>query len=299
MLDLRKVFSANIREKVMYSLSFLPDSIYLKIFYFATTGRRLNLKNPSGYNEKLQWLKIHEKKEEYCMLVDKLAVKDFIEQELGAGYTFPSLGYWDSFDKIDFSVLPDRFVLKCNHDSGSIKIITSKKDLSKKKLKELKRFYDRRMKKDFYYAGREYPYKGLKRYIMAEEYMENEDARGTDIEDYKFFCFGGVPKILLVATDKGANRKCDFFDMDFRHLDIINIHPNSDKPISKPARFDEMKAIATKLSRGMKTVRIDLYEINGRIYFGEFTFFHGGGFRLFEPEHWEKQLGEWVDLKKS
>lgn len=297
MFDLRKVFSAYVREKIMYSLSFLPDSLYLKIFYFATTGKRLNLKNPSGYNEKLQWLKIHERKEEYSTLVDKLAVKDYIKQKLGAGYTFKTIGYWDSFDKIDFSDLPNKFVLKCNHDSGSTKVIMNKKDLSQEKIKELKKFYDRRMKRDFYYAGREYPYKGLKRYIMAEEYMEDANAKGISIEDYKFFCFDGVPKIMFVATDRSTDCKFDFFDMDFQHLDIVNIHPNSERTISKPKKFEEMKEIAAKLSQGMKTVRIDLYEINGKIYFGEFTLFHGGGFRLFEPEQWEIQLGEWTDIK--
>ncbi len=299
MFDLRKVFSANIREMIMYSLSFLPDSLYLKIFYFATTGKRLNLKKPIGYNEKLQWLKIHEQKKEYSTLVDKLAVKGYIEEKLGAGYTFRTLGYWDSFDKIDFSDLPEKFVLKCNHDSGSTKVIANKKDLSQEKIKALKKFYDRRMKRDFYCAGREYPYKGLKRYIMAEQYMEDENAKGMSIEDYKFFCFDGVPKIMFVATDRGTDCKFDFYDMDFQHLDIVNIHPNADKHISKPKCFEEMKTIAAQLSQGMKTVRIDLYEINGKIYFGEFTFFHGGGFRLFEPACWEAQLGEWIEIKNG
>lgn len=181
-------------------------------------------------------------------------------------------------------MLPNTFVLKCNHDSGSTKIITSKSELTDKDFKKLRRFFSRCLKKDFYKAGREYPYKGIKPLIMAEEYMEDCAAKGSSIEDYKFFCFDGKVKMMFVATDRATDCKFDFFDTEFNHLDIVNIHPNSEKVIKKPNKFEEMKSIAEKLSKGMKMVRIDLYEINGKIYFGEFTFFHGGGFRLFEPE---------------
>ena len=155
------------------------------------------------------------------------------------------------------------------------------------------------MSRDFYPAGREYPYKGIERYILAEQLMVDSAHPEKSIEDYKFFCFNGVPKIMFVATDRSTDCRFDFFDMDFNHLDIQNIHPNSDKPIAKPACFEEMKQVAAKLSAGMKTVRIDLYELNGKLYFGEFTFFHGGGFRLFYPEEWEKRLGDWVKLDEK
>lgn len=298
MIDLRKYLSRDIRGKLMYGLSFLPDELYLKIFYFATTGKRLNLKNPQGYNEKLQWLKIHEKHENYRNLVDKLKVREHIRKVWGEEHLFPLLGYWKSFDEIDFDSLPNQFVLKCNHDSGSTKIIADKESLSADDFEQLKQFFDKRMENDFFPAGREYPYKGIKRYILAEQLMVDCENPQQSIEDYKFFCFDGVPKIMFVATDRSTDCRFDYFDMDFNHLDIRNIHPNSDKVIQKPACFDEMKQVAAKLSAGMKTVRIDLYELNGKLYFGEFTFFHGGGFRLFYPEEWEKRLGDWVNLEK-
>lgn len=296
MIDLRKIFGRSIRSKIMYGLSFLPDKPYLRLFYFTTTGRRINFKNPVGYNEKLQWLKINDKRPEYGPLVNKLAVREHIEREMGKGSMFPLLGYWKSFDEIDFSKLPDRFVLKCNHDSGSTKIIRDKNALTEKEIAEMRRFYTKRLKKDFFYADREYPYKGLPRYIMAEQLMIDETAPEKSIEDYKFFCFNGEPKLMFVATDRSTSCKFDFYDMDFNHLDIYNIHPNGDKVTEKPIMFEEMKNIAAKLSKGMRQVRIDLYELNGKIYFGEYTFFHGGGFQLFHPEEWERRMGDWIDL---
>lgn len=296
MIDLRKYLSRDVRGKLMYGLSFLPDAPYLKIFYFATTGKRLNLKNPQGYNEKLQWLKIHEKNESYRDLVDKLKVREHIKKVWGEDHLFPLLGYWKSFDEINFDSLPNQFVLKCNHDSGSTKIITDKASMNAGEFQALKSFFDRKMKRDFYFAGREYPYKGIERYILAEQLMIDSKQPEKSVEDYKFFCFDGVPKIMFVATDRSTDCRFDFFDMDFNHLAIQNIHPNSDKEIQKPKCFEEMKQVAAKLSAGMKTVRIDLYELDGKLYFGEFTFFHGGGFRLFYPAEWEKRLGDWVQL---
>lgn len=280
----------------MYALKFLPDKMYLQLFYFSTTRKRINFKRPKGYCEKLQWLKVNNRHPEYSELVDKLAVRSHIEKILGKEYLFPLLGVYDSFDKIDFSNLPERFVLKCNHDSGSTKVIKDKNTLTDTDIKELKKHFKKRLRHDFYFAGREYPYKGLPRHIIAEKFMTDESNPNNSIEDYKFFCFNGEPKIMFVATDRSTDCKFDFFDMDFNHLDIYNIHPNTDKPIAKPTLFEEMIKIAKQLSQGIKAVRIDLYEINGHIYFGEYTFFHGGGFQLFNPPEWERKLGDWIDL---
>lgn len=295
-MDLRKIFGANLRGKIMYFLSFLPDKLYLQIFYFCTTGKFINFKNPKGFNEKQQWLKVNDRRLEYGKLVDKFAVREHIEQTLGEEYLIPLLGKWKSFDEIDFDALPNAFVLKCNHDSGSTKVIKDKSALTEKDFKALKKHFNKKLKHDFYYAGREYPYKGLDRCILAEKMMIDEQAPESSIEDYKFFCFNGEPKVMFIATDRSTDCRFDFFDMDFNHLDIVNIHPNSDKVIAKPNKFEEMKAIAAKLSQGIPFVRIDLYEINGKIYFGEYTFFHGGGFRLCEPPEWERKLGDWIEL---
>ncbi len=297
MIDLRKVFGRDFREKIMYALSFLPDKLYLQIFYFSTTGKFINFKNPKGFNEKLQWLKVNDRRPEYTKLVDKLAVREYISDVLGEEYLFPLLGKWESFGDIDFDSLPEKFVLKCNHDSGSTKVIRNKSSLTKADYEEMKLFYTERLKRDFFYAGREYPYKGIKPYIIAEQLMVDDKNSEKAIDDYKFFCFNGEPKVMFVATDRERDCRTDFFDMNFNHLEFYNVHPNSDKPITKPERFEEMKEIAAKLSKGMRQVRIDLYELNGKIYFGEFTFFHGGGFRLYQPAHWETELGDWISIK--
>lgn len=297
MVDLRKIFCPKVRGKVMYGLSFLPDKLYLQIFYFATTGRFINFKNPKGFNEKQQWLKVNNRRQEYSKLVDKLRVREHIDEQLGEGHVFDLLGYWKSFDEINFDKLPDSFVLKCNHDSGSTTVIRDKSKLTEADFDRMRKLYTKRLSKDFFYAGREYPYKNLDRYIIAEKLMVDEENPEKSIEDYKFFCFNGEPKVMFVATDRSTDCRFDFFDMDFNHLDLINIHPNADKPIKKPEMFDEMKEIAAKLSKDIPFVRIDLYQLNGKIYFGEYTFFHGGGFQLCHPEKWERQLGDWISLK--
>lgn len=299
-MDIRNIIkSRKAKNFLIKAAAFLPDELYLRLYYFAMNGHILHLKNPKGYNEKLQWIKLHDKDKnpEHSVLVDKLRVRDVIEEKLGPGYSFPLLGYWESFDDIDFVSLPNEFALKCNHDSGSTKLIYDKSKLTNKDYLEMKKFYNSRLKYDFYKAGREYPYRGIKPYIIAEKMMKNHHD-GTSVEDYKFFCFNGEPKILYVATERNADCKFDFYDMNFNHLDIVNNHPNSSKMIEKPKSFEKMKKIASILSKGIRHVRIDLYEIDEKIYFGEYTFFHDGGFTLFDPKEWEYKLGDWISLKE-
>lgn len=297
MMDLKKILSPSIRRNLMYGLSFIPDELYVKLFYFSISGKWMDLKNPKGFNEKQNWLKLHDEHPEYTELVDKYTVRNHIDSTLGKGYMFPLLGKWKSFDDIDFDTLPNSFVLKCNHDSGSTKIIRDKTSLTEEELGKIKSSFDAKLKKNSFYAGREYPYKRIKeRYILAESLMVDENQPEKSVEDYKFFCFNGEPKVMFIATDRATDCRFDFFDMDFNHLEIKNLHPNADRPIAKPEKFEEMKAIAAKLSSGMKFVRIDLYQLNGKIYFGEYTFFHGGGFAPFYPEEWERKLGDWIDL---
>ncbi len=297
---LKKICPRQLRIKMMYMLSFLPDELYIKLFYFSISGKWLNLKHPRGFNEKQNWLKIHDKHSEYAELVDKVAVRKHVERILGEGHLFPLLGKWSSFDEIDFDTLPESFVLKCNHDSGSTEVIRSKSALTRADISHLREKYAARLKMDSFYAGREYPYKGIKeKYILAEPLMIDALNPQKSIEDYKFFCFDGKPKVMFIATDRYTDCRFDFYDMNFHHLDIQNLHPNADTPIEKPALFDDMKKYAAKLSRGIKFVRIDLYQLNGKIYFGEYTFFHGGGFAPFKPGRWEKKLGDWIKLESD
>ncbi|MBO5357299.1 MAG: glycosyl transferase [Clostridia bacterium] len=291
-MDYKKIFkSREFRLKLINCLRFIPNKPYLKMVYKVKTGKKLNLKNPKGFCEKLNWLKINKIHPEYTDLVDKIKVREYITEKLGEDICFPVYGQWERYEDIDFEKLPNEFVLKCNHDSGSVKIIKDKSTIDHK---ELSKFFKARLKINPYAIGREYPYKNVKPMIMAEKFMTPEGE--SDINDYKFFCFNGKPEIMFIATERSIDCKFDFFDMEFNHLDIENIHPMSDKNIEKPALFDEMKKIAAKLSEGMESVRIDLYQINGKVYFGEFTFFHGGGFWPFTPEVWEEKLGDLIDL---
>ena len=293
-MDYKKIFkNRELRLKLINLLRFIPTKPYLKMVYRIKAGKKLNLKNPVTFCDKQNWLKVNDIHPEYTQLVDKIGVRDYIKENFGEEYLFPIHGVWENFDDIDFESLPEKFVLKCNHDSGSVKVIIDKSKINKTELKE---FFDTRLKMNSYVFGREYPYKDVKPLIYAEKYMVADGE--SDINDYKFFCFNGKPEIMFIATDRSSDVKFDFFDMDFNHLDIVNIHEQSGIEIQKPKMFEQMKEFAAKLSKGMKFVRIDLYEIGGKIYFGEFTFFHGGGFWPMTPEKWEYDLGKLIDIEK-
>ncbi len=292
MIDYKKIISnRELRLKLINCLKFIPDKPYLKLVYWIKTGKRLNLKAPKTFCDKLNWLKLHDIHPEYTQLADKIAVRSYLKNIIGEDICLPMLGAWNHYDEIDFNQLPDRFVLKCNHDSGSVKIIQDKSSMDHV---QLKAFYESRLKQNPYILGREYPYKNVQPMLYAEEYMVPNGFK--DINDYKFFCFNGKPRIMFVATERNTDCKFDFYDMDFNHLNIENIHPHSEHAITRPKMFEEMKVLAAKLSQNMRFVRIDLYEIGNKIYFGEFTFFHAGGFWPMYPEEWEYKLGDMIHL---
>lgn len=275
-----------------YLSPFLDDSTYIKLDYFTGLHRFPNLKNPQTYNEKLQWLKLNNQHDEYSKYVDKYEAKEWAKSVLGEKMIIPSLGIWDSPDEIPFDSLPDQFVLKVTHDSGGVIVCKDKKTLDidkvKKQLRQL-------MAHDYFFEHREYPYKNLKPRILAEKYMVDES--GTELKDYKFFCFNGQCKMLFVATDRNiGDTRFDFFDENFHHLPFRQGHPWARKPISEPKGFAQMKEVAEKLSKGFPHVRVDLYDINGDIYFGEMTFFHFSGFVPFVPSKWDYTIGTWLNL---
>lgn len=276
-------------------LNFLPDELFLMIRYHQIAGKRLNLNNPLTFNEKLQWLKLHDRRPEYTIMVDKYAVRKYIADTIGEEYLIPLLGVWDSPDEIDFDALPDQFVLKCNHNSGIGLCIC--KDKSKLDIKKVKKELWKGLKQDYYLTGREWPYKNVPRKIIAEKYMVDES--GYELKDYKFFCFNGEPKALFVATDRNKPNeevKFDFYDLDWNRLPMKQGHPNSSANIAKPKSFDRMIEISRILSKGIPHVRVDLYDINGHIYFGELTFSHFSGFVPFQPEEWDYTFGAWLQL---
>lgn len=275
-------------------VNWVPDELFLKCMFRAKMDRKLNLSAPNTYNEKLQWLKLYDRNPRYCVLVDKYEVKKFVKTVIGEEHIIKTLGIWNSFDEIDFEKLPNSFVLKCTHDSGGLIIC---KEKSKLNVYEARKKINRSMRVNYYYHNREWPYKDVKPRIIAEEYMEDES--GYELKDYKWFCFNGVPKLMFIASDRGdpaTDTKFDFFDMEFNHMPFTNGHPNSEKTFVKPKGFETMKEMAINLSTGIPHARIDFYDINGKVYFGEITLFHWSGMKPFEPESWDYTLGEWINL---
>lgn len=260
-------------------------------------GKKLKLKNPKTYSEKLQWLKLYDRNPEYIKLVDKYEVKPYVADKIGEEYIIPTLGIWDHVEDIDFDSLPEQFVLKCTHDSGGLVICKDKAGLN---IEEAKKKLSAALKNNFYYQGREWPYKNVKPRILAEAYME--DSVTEELRDYKFFCFDGVAKAMFVASERqkeGEEVKFDFYDRDFNHLDFRQGHPNAKEPIEKPATFEKMRQLAEELSKGLLQVRVDFYEVDGKIYFGELTFFHHNGFMPFDPEEWDYTFGSWIKLPEK
>ena len=251
----------------------------------------MDIDNPTTFNEKLQWLKLHDRKPEYTQMVDKYEAKKYVAEKIGEQYIIPTLGVWDKFDEIDFDSLPNQFVLKCTHDSGGLVVCRDKSkldfDLVKKKI-------SKSLKQNYFWRGREWPYKNVKPRIIAEKYME--DGENECLTDYKFFCFGGEPKFMYRSMDKAKDPRTDFFDMDYNRLNMRMRDPNSDIIQQKPENFEKMKELSRILSVGIPHLRVDFYEIGGKIYFGELTFYHCGGFAKVYPEEWMNILGDWITL---
>ncbi len=286
--------SESIKDVIRKSSRLIPDEMYIKFKYRWAFGKFPDLKDPKTYNEKVNWLKLHDRKPIYTKMVDKYEAKELVAEKIGREYIIPTYGVWESFDEIDFDRLPDQFVLKGTHDGGSISICRDKSTFDIPAAREK---LTRSLSKNYYWHGREWPYKDVKPRIIAEAFMEDKET--AELRDYKFFCFNGVPRALFIATDRqkqGEETKFDFFDMDFNHLDIRNGHENAKVPPAKPATFEKMKELAGILSQGIPQLRVDFYEVNGQIYFGELTFSHWDGMVPFEPEKWDRIFGDWIDL---
>lgn len=266
---------------------------FLKRVYRIRMGRELDLENPKTYTEKLQWLKLYDHRPVYTTMVDKYAVKEFVAKKIGPEYVIPMLGVWNRVEDIDFDALPDRFVLKTTHDSGGIVVC---KDKSKLDIPAARRKLNGFLKRNYYDHNREWPYKNVPHRIIAEVYME--DSKYQELRDYKFFTFGGEPKVLYIAQGRGRGEPtvADFFDMEFKHLPFTIDHDMAPVPPEKPACFEEMKRLAAILSEGTPQLRVDFYEVDGKVYFGEMTFFHCSGMEAFHPEEWDRTFGDWVTL---
>lgn len=275
---------------------YLNDESYVKLYYWFSMKKKLNLKNPQTYNEKLNWIKLYDHNPLYTILVDKYDVKKWVAECIGSQYIIPTLGVWHKSEDIDWDSLPNQFVLKTTHGGGGDGIFVCK-DKSILNREEIISKLNKSLRTNPYIRSREWPYKNVTPRIIAEQYME--DSETHELFDYKFFAFKGEVKAMFVASERqkeGEEVKFDYYDAEFNHLNLRQHHPMSGKEIKKPKSFELMKELASKLSRDLIEVRCDFYEVNGNVYFGELTFFHHGAITPFHPESWDYEWGKWIKL---
>lgn len=274
-------------------LDWVPDELYLKILYRLWVGKKLNLRNPTTYNEKMQWLKLNDRKEEYRKMVDKYEVRKYIAEKIGEEYLVRCYGVYDNFDQIDFSAFPKKFVMKCTHDSGSIVICKDKasfdKEAAKKKL-------NRAMKRSYYGAYREWPYKGLKPRIIVEEYLE--DGTGKDLIDYKVNCFNGKARFIMTHEERYVRHTQAYYDINWNKMDLTQPYlPDSEGVLERPAQLEKIIELSEYLTKDMYHARIDWYLIKDKIYFGEITFYCASGLEPFGGNG-DKIVGDMLDISK-
>lgn len=270
----------------------LPDKLYLKIKYRLILRQKLDLNKPKTFNEKLQWLKLYDRKPEYTTYVDKYAVREYISKTLGKEYLIPLLGVWDDPEEINFDALPNQFVLKCNHNSGLGMCICT--DKSKLDIEKTKKELKKGLKQNYYWSGREWPYKNVKPCIIAEQYMVDES--GYELKDYKVLCFSGQPELIQIHRGRFGDHTQDFYDTNWNKLDITQGLPLSDVTLEKPAFLEEMLSLSRALSAGIPHLRVDWYYVDGQLYFGELTFFDASGFDAFEPDEINNKLGDLIHI---
>lgn len=271
----------------------ITDKPYLRLKYKLVMNKNLDLHYPVTFNEKLQWLKLYDRNPLYTNLVDKFQVRNYIIKTIGEEYLIPLIGVWDNFEEIDFDELPEQFVLKCTHDSGGLVIC---KDKSKLHVKAVRRKINKCLKRNYYYDHREWPYKNVKPKIICEKYMADES--GTELKDYKFMCFNGKVKCSFICLNRISSNglNVDFYDMDWKPMPFERHYKRSGTVIAKPKNFDMMVKFSKKLSKDIPFVRVDFYEADGHLYFGELTFYPGSGYEEFTPESYDYLLGSWIRL---
>lgn len=297
----------------------MSDIEFLSRKYKYSIGKELNLQNPQTYNEKLQWLKLYNRKPEYTQMVDKYEVKKHISKVIGEEYTIPTLGIWNKFEDIDFDSLPNKFVLKCTHDSGGLVICRDKGSFD---IANARKKINKSLKRNYFWETREWPYKDIKPRIIAEEYIDVSDNSTSTTDgsidtnslqakygllDYKFMCFDGVVKALFLdigvignSTEHAKDYYRNIYDREWKVMPFKETRDFYPIPIEKPSFYEEMMRIAEKLSEGIPHLRVDLYYVNNRIYVGELTFFHGSGLsNYFEPEEWNHTFGSWIKLPNN
>lgn len=286
---------SDFKRRKIYALC---DEEYIKYAFEKTMGYKIDLDNPKTLSEKLNWLKLHDRRPEYTKMVDKYAVKDYVREMVGEEYLIPTLGVWDDFDEIVFSSLPDKFVLKATHDSGSIVVCDNKESFDKQSARSKLR---RSLKKNFYLNNREYPYKDVRPRIIAEPYIDSLGK--ADSVEYKLSIFNGKVRMLTVCKGIAHStfdvRTNDHYDRDGNILPFYAYYKNSEVPLPLPDQAEEMIYVAETISKDIPYVRVDFYVIDEKVKFGEMTFFTWGGFIKFVPEEYDTILGSWLELPRG
>lgn len=267
----------------------IPEVPYLKIIFYLSLKYKLNLKNPQSFNEKLQWLKLHDRKSEYINLVDKYEAKNILAKKYGTEFIIPTIGLYNNFNQINIDMLPSQFVIKTTHQSGGVVVCTDKKKFD---IEKAKCIINRKLRKNLYYWGLEWPYKYVKPRIIIEEYIGTD----SDLKDYKLMCFNGKVRCTFVCSNRNKNLNIDFFDINWNHLPFERHYPASNTMINKPINYNKMISIAEDISKNMRFVRVDFYEVESRLYIGEITFYPGCGLEEFTPQKWDYILGSWINL---
>lgn len=291
-------FFASVLENVNF---IFPDKLYLHLLFRCKMGYWMDFDKPKTFCEKLQWLKLYNRDPLYTTLVDKFAVKKWVADKIGEEYVIPMLGAWNNANEIDFESLPNQFVLKTTNGGGGDVVIC--KDKPKFDKKNAAKHLNQGLKKGIYNKLREWPYKNVPPRIIAEKYIDFEKSSNnkdsSDLIDYKFFCFNGIPKFCQVIRNRNTKETIDFYDMDWNHMPFVGLNPvakNGLNPVAMPKNLKKMISICEKLSEEFPFIRVDLYNVDGKIYFGELTFYPASGFGVFEPDEWNYKLGDMIKI---
>lgn len=282
----------DLKAFIIYDLGrFIPDSLWVKINYWKKFHVIPNLRNPKTFNEKLTWMKLHDRNPKYVQMVDKLTAKEYVNKIIGGGYIIPTLKVWDSPEDVDIEELPEQFVLKCTHNSGGIVIC---RDKDKFDLKGAKKKLEKTFYRNYFWLGREWPYKNVEPRIIAEQYMEDVGGAEKGLTDYKFYCFDGVPKYLYVSSglENHATARISFLTLDWQFAPFgRSDYKAFEKLPKRPVNLSEMIELAKTLSKGLPFLRVDLYEIKGKVFFSELTLSPCSGMMPFSPREWDERLG--------
>ena len=269
----------------------MPTKMYLRLQYFKNYRQWLHINHPKTYAEKLAYLKVYEYDPRLSQLVDKYRVRRYVADKIGEDHLVPLIGVYKDVTEIPWDQLPESYVLKCNHDSGSTILHRSNEGFDKEHAIDV---LSKHLKNNLYYYAREYPYKEVSPLVVCEEFLD--DGKNLTPNDFKIMCFSGEPKFIILDQNRFVDHHRDIYDISWNKLDISTDHPQTSLIQDKPAKLDDMLDIARSLSKGFKHVRVDLYLIGERIYFGELTFCPWGGVIKFKPDKWNYTFGELINI---